>query len=73
MDLIGVRSWRQKPLRDRLLPWPFYAVMSLVSLGLGLYLLTGPDEPNPLPVALLFFVMSPPLAYCAVLSRRLRR
>ncbi len=72
-DPFGVRAWRQKPLRERLLPWPFYLVMSVVSLGLGLYLLTGPDEPNPVPVAVLFFVMVPPLAYWAVLSRRLRR
>jgi len=35
-------------MRERLLPWPFYAVMSLVSLGCRLHLLTGPDEPNPL-------------------------
>ena len=60
-------------MRERLLPWPFYAVMSLVSLGLGLYVLTGPDTPNPLPVALLFFAMVPPLAYYTLLSRRLRR
>ena len=60
-------------MRKRLLPWPFYAVMSLVSLGFGLYLLTDPDEPRALPVALLFFVMVPPLAYYTVLSRRLRR
>ena len=72
-DPLGVRAWRHKPLRTRLLPWPIYLIMSVVSLGLGLYLLTDPLEPNPVPVAVLFFVMVPPSAYCAVLSRRLRR
>ncbi len=72
-DPFGVRAWRQKPLRERLLPWPFYFVMSVVSLALGLYALTGPDESNPVPVAVLFLLMAPPFAYLAVVSRRLRR
>lgn len=60
-------------MRDRLMPWPFYAVMTAVSLACGLYLLTYDDGPGRVLVAILFFVMVPPLAYYAFLSRRLRR
>ncbi len=73
-DPFGVRAWRQKPLRERLLPWPFYFVVSVDSvIALGRYALTGPDESNPVPVAVLFLLMAPPFAYLAVVFRRLRR
>ena len=73
-DLFGVRAWRRKPLRERVLPWPLYALMSVISSGCGLYLLTGPDGlHNAVPVAVLFFVMVPALLYLTVLSARVRR
>ncbi len=60
-------------MRERLLPWPFYAVMTVVSLAFGLYLLTYDEGPGRVPVAMLFFVMVPPLGYYTFLSRRVRR
>lgn len=73
-DLFGVLAWRQKPLRERLLPWPYYAILSVVGTACGLYLLSEPDGlRNNFPVAVLFFVMVPALVYMTVLSRRLRR
>ena len=73
-DLFGVRAWRRKPMRERVLPWPLYALMSVISFGCGLYLMTSPDGlHNALPVAVLFLVMAPALLYLAVVSARVRR
>ncbi len=48
--------------------------MSVMSLGCGLSLLSGPEGlNNTFVVAALFFVMVPPLIYLTALSRRVRR
>jgi hypothetical protein len=48
--------------------------MSVMSLGCGLYLLSSPDGlDNTFVVAVVFFVMVPPLLYLTALSRRVRR
>ncbi len=70
------RAWRQKPLRERLLPWPVYFVMSVVMLAIALYLLTSADQPLrrvAVPLVVLAFLLVPPLAYWGVMSYRLRR
>ncbi len=73
-DVFGVRAWRRRPLRDRLLPWQLYAVISAASLGCGLYLLSEPDGlGDTFVVAVLFLAMVPPLLYLTILSRRVHR
>lgn len=71
-DFLGVRAWRQKPLRERLMPWWVYAALALVSTAFGLYMLLGTDDPRQNQVSVLFLVMAPVHAYLTVLSRRVR-
>ena len=65
-----------KPLPERLLPWPFYAVLALVSLVLGVLAVRGvgfdyPDRARIVGLAVLM-PCSVAMAGAAVLSRRLR-
>lgn len=75
MDLLG-RRWREKPLAERLLPAWVYVVVTAMSLALGMWCWVGIDDQTPLArsrvVAVVFWFMTPILAWMAVLSRRVR-
>ncbi len=43
MDFFGVRAWRAKPLRERLMPWPVYLLLALLALAISLYLFIDPS------------------------------
>lgn len=42
-DLFGVKAHRQKPPRERLMPWPLYVVVAITALGSCAYLLSNPS------------------------------
>lgn len=74
-DPFGVHAWRQKPLRDRMLPSFVYALMAVLSGVLAVYLFAGPDDLDPTRarnVGLLFVLLGATSCWLAVLARRVR-
>ena len=73
-DPFGWRSWHQKPLRERLMPWPTYALLAVVGLVCGLYLGSDPEGLHSTGIfSVIFLVTVPCLLYLAALAYRERR
>jgi hypothetical protein len=72
-EYLGIAR-RQKPLRERLMPWPTYALLAVVSVVCGLYLTSGPEGlHNTGVISAIFFLTVPCLLYLAALAYRVRR
>lgn len=74
MHLRGGRSWRPRPLRERLWPWQAYSVLALASIVMVVWLRLDPDavHHSDAAVALLLVEALCMLAMGAV-SHRVRR
>jgi peptidoglycan/LPS O-acetylase OafA/YrhL len=73
VDPFGIRAWRAKPLRERMMPWPVYLLLALVMLAISLYLFTEPEGlSNTGPVGVITLVVALVDACVAVVARRVR-
>ncbi len=74
VDPFGIRSWRAKPLRERMMPWPVYLLLALTTFAIGLHLMTQPDGlSNTRAVGVFTLVLALANACAAVVARRVRR
>lgn len=74
VDPFGIRAWRAKPLRERMMPWPVYLLFGLVGLAISLHLFSEPEGlSNTGSVGAFMLVLALVNACLAVVARRVRR